>query len=49
MKDPFSRIVGVFVDAVIIALMLVSLLWNPPAFKVDESLPLALPEIARAH
>ena len=49
MKDPFARIANIFIDVVIIALMLVSLLWNPPAFKMNESPALALPEIARAH
>ncbi|HUL89143.1 MAG TPA: hypothetical protein VLU23_13320 [Pseudolabrys sp.] len=47
MKDRFARIADIFIDVGIIALMLVSLLWNPPAFKLNESPALALPENSR--
>ena len=49
MKDRFAKIADIFIDVGIIALMLVSLLWNPPAFKLNESPALALPEIAGVH
>jgi len=37
MKDNFERIADIFLDISIIALMLVSLFWNPPASKTQET------------
>jgi hypothetical protein len=36
MEDKFKRIAVVVLDIGIIALMLVSLVWNAPAFKMQE-------------
>jgi hypothetical protein len=41
MKDNFRRIAVILLDVGIIALMLVSLVWNAPAFKTQEEPPLA--------
>jgi hypothetical protein len=41
MKDNFRRIAVILLDVGIIALMLVSLVWNAPAFKTHEERPLA--------
>lgn len=45
MKDIFARIADICLDIGIIALICVSLLWNPPAFKTSES-PAATHEIS---
>jgi len=37
MKDNFKRIAVILLDIGIIAFMLVSLVWNVPAFKTQEN------------
>jgi hypothetical protein len=44
MKETFARIADICLDIGIIALMLVSPFWNPPAFKTHESPAAAPPE-----
>lgn len=39
MRDNFKRIAVILLDIGIIALMLVSLVWNAPAFKTKAALP----------
>jgi len=44
MKETFARIADICLDIGIIALTLVSLFWNLPAFKTHESPAAAPPE-----
>jgi len=49
MKDTFERIANICLDVGIIALILVSLIWNPRAFETHESPAAALPETSDAR
>jgi hypothetical protein len=45
MSDNFVRIAEICLDIVLIALMVASLVWNPPAFKTNVGPAAAQPEI----
>jgi len=45
MNDIFVRIAEICLDIALIALMVVSLVWNPPAFKTNAGPAAAQPEI----
>jgi hypothetical protein len=48
MKDPVTRIAAICLDIGIIVLVFVSLFWNWPPIKTQESSPIAIPDL-HAH